>query len=140
MKIHVRTVKERVAFAQDGHISTVCKMVRDLFAHLVIELRQRDLVSSGMVRLLCRNRVHHRQLDLAMNQFRANDRTSVALSMSGARIGNDLRLPEHTLRFDRNQFRIAGTETDSEETSASCVCAHSCSLASALTAAAAMAL
>jgi hypothetical protein len=52
-----------------------------------------------------------------MNQFRANDRTSVALSMSGAGVSNDLGLPEHTLRFDRNQFRIAGTDTDSEETS-----------------------
>src|SRR5260370_15149085 len=140
MKIHVRPVKERVAFAQDGYIPTVCKVVRDLLGHLVIELRQRDLVSSRMVSLLCRNRVHHRELDLAMNQFRANDRTSVALSMSGAGISDDLSLSEYTLSFDCNQFRVAWTDTDSVETSASCVCAHSSSLASALTAAAAMAL
>ena len=69
MKVHIRPVKERVALAQDGHISAVCKVVRDLFGHLVIELRQRHLVSSGMVSLLCRNWVHHRKLDLAMNQF-----------------------------------------------------------------------
>src|SRR5258708_25656394 len=93
-----------------------------------------------MVSLLCRNRVHHRKLDLAMNQFRANDRSSVALSMSGARISDDLSLSEYALRFDCNQFRVAGTDTDSEETSVLCAFAHSSSLASALTAAAAMAL
>src|SRR5260370_21445069 len=109
MKIHVRPVKERVALAQDGHIPTVCKMILDLFGHLVIELRQRHLVSSGMVSRLCRNWVHHRELDLAMNQFRVNDRTSVALSMSGARISDDLDLSEYALRFDCNQFRVAWT-------------------------------
>src|SRR5260370_35036406 len=97
VKIHVRPVKERVALAQDGDIPTVCKMVLDLFGHLVIELRQRHLVSSGMVSLLCRNWEHHRELDLAINQIRANDQPTVALAMSGRPRNTNMNFSEYEL-------------------------------------------
>jgi hypothetical protein len=54
-------------------ITSVQKVVRNLFGHLVIELRQRDFVSSGMFSLLSRNGVHHWEFNLAVNQFQAHD-------------------------------------------------------------------
>jgi hypothetical protein len=40
--------------------------------------------------------------------------------MPRARIRNHVRLPDHTLRFDGNQFWVAGTNAYAEETPACC--------------------
>ena len=83
------------------------------------------------------HRVEERQLDMGGLEPAVDDRARVAAPPRLGEEGDDRRSGDDPGRLDGEQFRVAGSDPDAIETAER---GHSASLASALTAAAAIAL
>src|SRR5580692_4062460 len=140
VQVHVRPVEEGVALAKNGDISAAVQMKGYLFCHFVVKIRHCAFVAAGMFGQLGGYGIDHRQLNLLTPQLRLDYGASVALTMAGRWISNHMRLLDDSKSLQRYQLRIARTETHAKQSSSLRGFDHSSLLASALTAAAAMAL
>ena len=107
---------------------------------LVVEVADRALVAARVVGRLGRDRVGHRELDLVVAQVRLGDAARDAAAVAGVGIGDDVDGLDQAPRLEREQLGIARADADAVEAVPASVTRHSVSLASAFTAAAAIAL
>src|SRR5581483_844376 len=94
------------------------------------------LVALGMVSLAGRHRVRERQLELLRAQVGGGDPPGNAAAVRGARIRDHVRRLDRRSGLQRHQLRVTGADADAEQVAR----APSVTLASAVTAAAAIAL
>ncbi len=138
VNIHERAIEKRITLRDHGDILTAIEMACYGVRYLAIEITDDLLVIHMCGEFFRRHRIDERYQNLFRRKIVLNDCKGVALLALGGVIGHDRRVFEKAERLQRYQFRVAGADTEAKQ---SAFCRHySRSEASALTAAAVMAL
>ena len=140
MQVHVGAVEHRIAFADHGNHASGFEMRGDLGGGFIIEVADRVAITGAAFRQLGRDRIEERQFDDAGAHMRRGDRARVARVSSLGEMCNDFGLSKCTRRLERHQLGIAGSDADAQKFPGARHRAHIPGLASALMAAAVMAL
>ena len=82
---------------------------------LVVELAERGLVAAGMVALLGRDRVDHRELDLVAPEVRGRDAAGDAAAVARHRVRDHDRRLDQAARLERDQLGVARADADAVE-------------------------
>src|SRR5580692_6472824 len=136
MQMHVRTVEQRIALADDGDRAADFEMRGDCDGGAVVEIADRHAVAVTRCRQLRGDRIIERQFGDAGAQMGRHDGARMTGISRFGEMRDDVGLAERAHRLERQQFRITRSDTDTDQFSR----AHIPALASALTAAAVMAL
>src|ERR1700721_1642648 len=115
-------------------------MLPDLFCHLFVEIADLGFIPSRMIAALGGKGVKHRNFNLSAVQLLLENKSRIAVPVPGSRVGNHLGLPNDSESLDCNQFRIAGTDSDAEQSTCALRLNYSSPRPRALIAGAAMAL
>ena len=135
MQMHVGAVEQRIALAEDRDGAAGIEMARDGGGGVIIEVADGFAVGGRACRHLGRHRIEQRQLLDAGTQMLRDDPARVAGVARLGEMRDDVRLGECARGLQGQQLRIARADADADQTPA-----HKPALASALTAAAVMAL
>jgi hypothetical protein len=139
VKVHIGPIQERVALAENHDVLPGVEVNGQFRRALVVELRHRSLVTTGMIGFSGGDRVAERQLDLTLAQVRRGDLARDATAVLGTGVGDHIGPVDRVAGLNRHQFRVPRTyaDADAEQSAGG---GHSLGLAIALTAAAAIAL
>ncbi|KGC52753.1 hypothetical protein DO65_4952 [Burkholderia pseudomallei] len=138
MQIHVRAVEERIAFADHRDVAARVEMRGDERGRRIVEIGDHGFVAKRRRQRLGRHRVDERQVRLRIGQMPLDDAERVAFLALRDEVRHHGRGLQHAQRLERQQFGVARPDAEPEE--AAGLARHSASEASALTAAAAIAL
>ena len=139
MQMHVGTIEKRVALRQHGDGAAGVEMPGDAAGGLLVEGRDGGLVVAMLPVDFGGDRIDERQLDQVVAEMRAGDGFRVAVGAALGEMRHHVGLLQRAHRLQRHQFGVAGTRADAVE-AAFCGSVHRPGLASALMAAAVMAL
>src|ERR1700733_1939201 len=135
--MHERAVEHRVALAQKRDVPAGFQMRRYRNRRFLVETGQRIAIGRIVEMCFVGHRVIERQLDMRRLQPTVDDRARVAPPSRLGEIGDDGRRRDDLGGLDGGRIGIAGPDPDAIEAAKR---THSTSLASAFTAAAAIAL
>src|SRR5262245_10788139 len=136
VEVHVGAIEQRVPLADHGDAATGIEMRRDRRRGGVVEFAHGVAVERVVLLDFSGQRIEQRQLFDPRPQLARDDGASIAAVAALGEVRDDVGFLERAHRLEREELWIAGPNTDPNEPPA----AHISSLASALTAAAAMAL
>jgi hypothetical protein len=136
MEMHVRAVEQGITLGDHRDHFGLVEMRGDRSRRAVVECAQRLAIRSILLRDLGRHGIKQRQLLDSRFEVLARDSAGVARVSGLGEMGGDVGRIERGDGIQREQPGIAGTDADADETPYG----HRPSLASALTAAAVMAL
>src|SRR5580692_7780584 len=134
--MHVGAVEQRIAFADHGDDAAGIEMRGDCSCGAVVEIADGIAVTVAVPRQFGGDGVEQRQFDDVGAQMLRGDGARMTVISRFGKMRDHVSLAERAHRFQRHQFRIARADADADQFSG----AHSPALASALTAAAVMAL
>jgi hypothetical protein len=137
--VHVRAVEKRVAFRQNRDHSAGFEVFRDFAGRFLVEIGYRGAVVIVILIYFRCDGVDERQFHALRTQVRADDGARIAVAAALRKMRDHVGLGERAHGFQRQQFGIAGPGADADK-AAFCLHIQRPGLASALTAAAVMAL
>src|SRR5262249_6091226 len=137
VEVHVGTVEQRVALTDHGHQATVIEVGGHVTCGGVVERADGIAIGCFVPRQLGRHRKRKRQFADAGFEVACGDAPGVSGVTGFGEMRYHVGLLQHAHRLERDQLGIARSNADADELSGR---AHMPSLASALTAAAAIAL
>ena len=140
MDVHVRPEEQRIAFGQHGDHAPGIQMRCDLGRGVVKEFLDRYTVFNSRGRMLGRNGVQQRQIDRSGTEVVLCRVAGVTLVSGLRKVGDDVRPLQCTDRPDCQQVRVSGTYSDADQLPTHQWPTQGSALASALTAAATIAL
>jgi len=137
MNMHVRAVEHRVTLANDrNHVSGI-ELLRNICCRALKEGLDGFPILLGILGNFRCYRIEQWQFPDARLQMRRNNVARVALIAGFGEIGNGVGDLQHTHGLERDKLGVAGSDADANECPRH---THSPGLASALTAAAVIAL
>src|SRR5216684_3237858 len=135
--MHVGAVEQRIALAEHGDAAAGIKVRGNRARAAVVEFLDLAAIGGGVLRNLGGHREKQRQLDDVGLEMACDDRARIARITGLGEMRDHVGLLEGAHGFERQQLGIARTDADPNQPGGA---AHGPALASALTAAAAMAL
>src|SRR5262245_24644360 len=136
VQMHVGAVEERIPLADHSNAATGIEIRRDRRRGRVVEFAHGVAVERIVLSDFGGQRIEQRQLFDPRAQLARDDGAGIAAVAALGEVRDDVGFLECAHRLEREELGIAGADTDSNEPPA----AHMSALASALTAATAMAL
>src|SRR4029077_4989036 len=136
VQMHVGAIEQRIPLADHRNAATGIEMCRDRRRGGVVEFAHGVAVERVVLSDFSGQRIEQRQLFDPRAQLARDGGAGIAAVATLGEVRDDIGFLERAHRLEREELGIAGPDTDPNEPPA----AHMSALASALTAAAAMAL
>ena len=140
MQMHVGAVEQRIALRQHGHGAAGCKVFGYFCRGFFVEGEDLRLVVGMVLVDLGGDGIVQRQFHRARPDMALDDGAGIAVGIALGEMRHDIGLSERAHGLQRQQFGVAGAGADADQPADGCLRAHRPGLASALRAAAVMAL
>src|SRR6185437_13511368 len=135
--VHVGAVEQRIALAQHNHVAAGFEFARDFARSLVVKCAQHVAIAGAAFRDFGGDRKDERQLGDAAAQMRRSDTARVARFAALGKERHHLGVAQGARGLQGHKLRIARADADTDQPAEA---VHIPALASALTAAAVIAL